>query len=304
MEILRHALGLCGEHWHPNIFNISALTLGFAGVSSYIKYKFNILKSYVTLASEERKMLYGALLIPDQLIYRYDEAQGEYYVKYSKETIEKIAHNYFKQNLHHNATLEHESPVVGLTLVESWLIEGENDKSKEFGFSLPVGTWFGGMKVENDEVWNKVKSGEVKAFSIEGMFVPKKEMKMSEQQEQWIVELEQMLQMASEEEIVARYEDYVRVVNMSYDELNEWAKSECSRLASLDRSPIERNLELLSTPKSEWTEKHFEWAGKTIAFVNRMRENSAGDLLVDSEGNDCGSKRTISLKNWAFDPNK
>ena len=261
-------------------------------------------KRYVTLASEERKMLYGALLIPDQLIYRYDEAQGEYYVKYSKETIEKIAHNYFKQNLHHNATLEHESPVVGLTLVESWLIEGENDKSKEFGFSLPVGTWFGGMKVENDEVWNKVKSGEVKAFSIEGMFVPKKEMKMSEQQEQWIIELEQMLQLASEEEIVARYEDYVRVVNMSYDELNEWAKSECSRLASLDRSPIERNLELLSTPKSEWTEKHFEWAGKTIAFVNRMRENSAGDLLVDSEGNDCGSKRTISLKNWAFDPNK
>jgi len=261
-------------------------------------------KRYVTLASEERKMLYGALLIPDQLIYRYDETQGEYYVKYSKETIEKIAHNYFKQNLHHNATLEHESPVVGLTLVESWLIEGENDKSKEFGFSLPVGTWFGGMKVENDEVWNKVKSGEVKAFSIEGMFVPKKEMKMSEQQEQWIIELEQMLQLASEEEIVARYEDYVRVVNMTYDELNEWAKSECSRLASLDRSPIERNLELLSTPKSEWTEKHFEWAGKTIAFVNRMRENSAGDLLVDSEGNECGSKRTISLKNWAFDPNK
>jgi hypothetical protein len=261
-------------------------------------------KRYVTLASEERKMLYGALLIPDQLIYRYDETQGEYYVKYSKETIEKIAHNYFKQNLHHNATLEHESPVVGLTLVESWLIEGENDKSKEFGFSLPVGTWFGGMKVENDEVWNKVKSGEVKAFSIEGMFVPKKEMKMSEQQEQWIIELEQMLQLASEEEIVARYEDYVRVVNMTYDELNEWAKSECSRLASLDRSPIERNLELLSTPKSEWTEKHFEWAGKTIAFVNRMRENSAGDSLVDSEGNECGSKRTISLKNWAFDPNK
>ena len=261
-------------------------------------------KRYVTLASEERKMLYGALLIPDQLIYRYDETQGEYYVKYSKETIQKIAHNYFKQNLHHNATLEHESPLGGLTLVESWLIEGENDKSKEFGFSLPVGTWFGGMKVENDEVWNKVKSGEVKAFSIEGMFVPKKEMKMSEQQEQWIIELEQMLQLASEEEIVARYEDYVRVVNMTYDELNEWAKSECSRLASLDRSPIERNLELLSTPKSEWTEKHFEWAGKTIAFVNRMRENSAGDLLIDSEGNDCGSKRTISLMNWAYNPNK
>jgi hypothetical protein len=261
-------------------------------------------KKYVTLATDERKMLYGALLVPDQLIYRYDEEQGEYYVKYSKETIQKIAHNYLKQNLHHNATLEHEAPVVGLTLVESWIIEGESDKSKEFGFSLPVGTWFGAMKVENDEVWAKVKNGEVKAFSIEGMFVPKKEMVMSAQQEQWVVELEEMLRLASEEEIVARYEDYVRVVNMTYDELNEWAKSECSTLASLDRSPIERNLELLSTPKSEWTEKHFEWAGKTIAFVNRMRENSAGDSLTDSEGNECGSKRTISLMNWAYNPNK
>jgi hypothetical protein len=56
METLRHALGLCGEHWHPNIFNISALTIGFAGVSSYIKYKFNILKSYVTWKKNKNRI--------------------------------------------------------------------------------------------------------------------------------------------------------------------------------------------------------------------------------------------------------
>ena len=287
--------GMLGVH-AISVVEEPAIGIDFVALSSE--------KRFVTLASDERKMLYGALLVPDQLIYRYNEEDGEYYVKYSKQTIEKIAHNYLKQNLQHNATLEHEVPVVGLTLVESWIIEGESDKSVNFGFNLPVGTWFGGIKVDNEEIWAKVKNGDVKAFSIEGMFVPIKETKMAEEKHPLLAELESLLTLASEEEVNARFDDYVQVVNMTYDELSEWSKTECSTLASLDRSPIERNLELLSTPKSEWTDKHFEWAGKTIAFINRMRENTAGDLLTDSEGNDCGSKRTISLKNWAYDPNK
>jgi hypothetical protein len=81
-----------------------------------------------------------------------------------------IKNNYYKKNLHHNATYQHEFAVLGLTLVESWIVEGENDKSKNFGFNLPEGTWFGGMKVDNEEIWTSVKDGEIKGFSIEGMF--------------------------------------------------------------------------------------------------------------------------------------
>lgn len=106
------------------------------------------------------------------------------------------------------------------------------------------------------------------------------------------------------QEINARYVDYHRAVNMTFTELQQWAKTECSQLASLDRSPINRNLELLSTKKEDWTKKHFEWAGKTIAFIKRMKENDAGESLTDSDGNECGSKRTISLMNWAYNPNK
>ena len=96
----------------------------------------------------------------------------------------------------------------------------------------------------------------------------------------------------------------MNAVNMTYSELKAWSETECSQLASLDRSPIERNLELLQTNKDMWTEKHYEDAGKTIAFINRMRENTAGDIISDSNGNVCGSKRTISLLNWAYNPNK
>jgi hypothetical protein len=249
--------------------------------------------------------LYGALLIPDQLIYRRnDETNEEYYVKYSKDTIRAIAYNYLKQANQNNATVEHAKVVDGVSLVETWIIEGENDKSKNFGFDLPEGTWFGCMKVENEEVKKQIQNKEVLGFSIEGNFIAEKEMYLSEQQPTLIEELEQLLTLATQEEIDARYDDYMSAVNMTYSELKAWSETECSTLASLDRGPIERNLELLQTNKDQWTEKHFENAGKTIAFINRMRENQAGDILEDSNGNVCGSKRTISLLNWAYDPNK
>lgn len=255
----------------------------------------------VKFKEDFRGLLYGALLIPDQLIYRRnEETNEEYYVKYSKETIRAIAYNYLKQANQNNATVEHAKVVDGVSLVETWIIEGENDKSKNFGFSLPEGTWFGCMKVENEEVKQQIQNKEVLGFSIEGNFIAEKEMYLSNQEPTLLEEIE----LAITEEIALRYDDYMSAVNMTFSELQAWSETECSTLASLDRSPIERNLELLSTNKSEWTNKHFEDAGKTIAFINRMRENTAGDLLTDSNGNDCGSKRTISLKNWAYDPNK
>jgi len=259
----------------------------------------------VKFKEDFRGLLYGALLIPDQLIYRRnDETNEEYYVKYSKDTIRAIAYNYLKQANQNNATVEHAKVVDGVSLVETWIIEGENDKSKNFGFDLPEGTWFGCMKVENEEVKKQIQNKEVLGFSIEGNFIAEKEMYLSEQQPTLIEELEQLLTLATQEEIEARYDDYMNVVNMTYSELKAWSETECSTLASLDRGPIERNLELLQTNKADWTEKHYEDAGKTIAFINRMRENQAGDILEDSNGNVCGSKRTISLLNWAYNPNK
>jgi len=261
----------------------------------------------VKFKEDFRGLLYGALLIPDQLIYRRnDETDEEYYVKYSKDTIRAIAYNYLKQANQNNATVEHAKVVDGVSLVETWIIEGENDKSKNFGFDLPEGTWFGCMKVDNEEVKKQIQNKEVLGFSIEGNFIAEKEMYLSKHEEfaAILAEIEQLLTLATQEEIDARYDDYMNAVNMTYSELKAWSETECSTLASLDRSPIERNLELLQTNKADWTEKHFEDAGKTIAFINRMRENQAGDILEDSNGNVCGSKRTISLLNWAYNPNK
>ena len=96
------------------------------------------------------------------------------------------------------------------------------------------------------------------------------------------------------------YSKYKSVTNMGYAELEAWSKTECSKKASLDRAPIERNLRLLSKSKEDWTCKDMEDANRTISFVSRMRGAEQGEPA--SEG--CPSKRDISLKNWAYDPSK
>ena len=120
----------------------------------------------------ERKMIYGPAMIPDKEILRVDASTlEEYYVVFRKPTIEAVAHQFFQKNLHHNANIDHKYPVNGVTVVESWIKEGDADKSIALGMNaLPDGTWFIGAKVEDDSVWNDIKAGKVRGFSIEGYF--------------------------------------------------------------------------------------------------------------------------------------
>jgi len=87
-----------------------------------------------------------------------------------------------KNNNHHKATHEHQDRVSGVLTVESWIIEdSKKDKSTLYGFSLPKGTWMVKMKIENDDLWAKIKDGSLKGLSIEGYFTDKMQ-KMSERQ--------------------------------------------------------------------------------------------------------------------------
>lgn len=140
---------------------------------------------------KERKILLGALLIPNKTILRNNE-QGNYYIYFSKETIVKASQMFYQNNNQNNSTLEHDRELQGLTLVESWIVEDEvHDKSRKYGLNVPVGTWMGAVKVNNDEVWNEyIRTGKVKGFSIEGYFADKMEKnqnKMSEEQDEKIL---------------------------------------------------------------------------------------------------------------------
>ena len=133
-------------------------------------------KNNLTFAKvdEEKRMLVSPALIPNKQIFRYDpNTDSEYYVYFSPDTVRKASELYLKHNNHHKATYEHQDRVSGVLTVESWIKEGDNDKSKMYGYDLPNGTWFVKMKIENDDLWNKIKEGELKGLSIEGYFANK-----------------------------------------------------------------------------------------------------------------------------------
>ena len=118
----------------------------------------------------------GALLIPNKPIYRRN-GEDEYYIYFSKDTVLKASQMYLMQGKQNNSTLEHQYQINGLSLVESWIVEDKvHDKSVKYGMDLPLGTWVGSVKVNNEQIWNEfVKTGKVKGFSIEGYFADKME---------------------------------------------------------------------------------------------------------------------------------
>ena len=128
-------------------------------------------KKMTFAVDEEKQMLVGPALIPDKLIMRLDENDQEYDVYFSKETVAQAMELFMREARTNEHTLEHQSKIDGVTVVESWLVEdSQKDKSALYGFNLPVGTWMLSVKVNNKSIWEKVKKREVRGFSIEGYF--------------------------------------------------------------------------------------------------------------------------------------
>ena len=126
--------------------------------------------------NKEKRLLMGALLIPNKPIYRKN-GKEEYYIFFSKKTVARASQMYLQNGNQSQSTLEHDKVLIGLTLVESWIVEDkEKDKTALYGLDVPVGTWMGSVKVDNDEVWNEyILTKKCKGFSIEGYFADKLE---------------------------------------------------------------------------------------------------------------------------------
>jgi len=123
--------------------------------------------------SEDKQILSGALMLADVPIYRHNEEFGEHYVVFDAETIQQIAEKFFKRGYQSNVNEMHDSnkAVKGVTMFESWLVNKDMGKMPIKGFEdAKDGSWFGSYKVENADVWAKVKSGEFQGFSVEGIF--------------------------------------------------------------------------------------------------------------------------------------
>jgi hypothetical protein len=200
--------------------------------SPAIEENFVALKKHEVELKEidgEKRILMGAALVPNKQIYRKN-GDKEFYIYFSEDTVRKASELFLMRANQNNATLEHEKKMLdGMSVVESWIIEDEKqDKSAKYGFNLPKGTWMISMKVNNDEIWNKVKAGEVKGFSIEGYFVDKYEMSLQESEEDRLINAIRDLILKDEQYKLETYNDYPKEASenakiaLRYAEENGW----------------------------------------------------------------------------------
>ena len=223
----------------------------------------------------EKRILMGAALIPNKQIYRKNKDK-EFYIYFSEDTVRKASELFLMRSNQNNATYEHERKMLeGMSVVESWIIEDEKlDKSVKYGFNLPKGTWMISMKVNNDEVWKKVKDGEVKGFSIEGYFVDKYD--MSSHEEQVLIEKIKELILQNDKYTLESYTDYPKEASdnakiaLRYAEENGWG--DCGTPVGKQRANQLANGE----PISEETIAR-------MAGFERHRQNSQKEL-----GDGCG----------------
>jgi len=141
----------------------------------------NALEVELKVINEEKREVVGLALVPNKKILRRKD-NVEFYIEFSEATIEKVQELYLKNLRANNVTIDHESKVDGVSLIESWIVEDpKNDKSNIYNLNAVKGAWVVKMKIYNDDVYEGVKLGKFNGFSIEGMFDGLDQLKMSEE---------------------------------------------------------------------------------------------------------------------------
>jgi hypothetical protein len=155
----------------------------------------NALEIELKVVDESKREVVGLALVPNKKILRRIKDK-DFTISFSEQTIEKVQELYLRNLRANNVTVDHEKPVDGVSLIESWIVEDEkNDKSNIYNLNAVKGAWVVKMKIYNDEVYEGVKLGKFNGFSIEGMFDGLEQLNMSEQteEEQLIEEIKQLL---------------------------------------------------------------------------------------------------------------
>lgn len=143
-----------------SLVDCPAIEKDFVKFSKDVEVKFSV--------DDEKRIVFGAALIPDKPIYRRNDDGKEFYVKFSKDAIERIAIKFFEDHNSTNVNLQHEYDVDGCVYFESFIKDSKRGLVPANFEDCPEGTWFLGCKINNPEVWRLVKEGVLRGFSVEG----------------------------------------------------------------------------------------------------------------------------------------
>lgn len=124
-----------------------------------------------SVQDEEQRKVFGLVMAADMPIYRIGNGGYEYYIVYSRETLADMMEKYFAQGFQNNVDTMHNFELEdGITLTQMFVKDTEKGVNPKGFEEYADGSIFAEYKIHNDDVWNSIKNGEYKGFSLAGYF--------------------------------------------------------------------------------------------------------------------------------------
>ena len=212
-----------------------AIDSNWMAFSQQTEYKFAV-------KDEEKRIIEGYFMVADLLIPRIGEQGEKFFVKFSGKTIEAIREKQSRLGLNNNFNLMHDPRQIaeGVYMLDNLIVDNERGKvaPKEFE-KVPNGSLWGSAKVDNDEIWEQVKNGTFKGFSVEGMF---KQLEPVEMDENLINKIRETIQ-----DFEKSIEDNVQVINKQT--IDNMSKETLDKVKSLIFGEETKEVEAEATPE-------------------------------------------------------
>lgn len=128
-------------------------------------------KMTFSVQDPEKRIISGVVMLANTPIYRRSPENGEYYIIFTPEVIETMVEKMSLEGKLNNITLNHNGQLVeGVTLVELFIKDSSKGINPNYLQDVTEGSLIASYKVENEEIWDLVKAGEFKGFSLSGIF--------------------------------------------------------------------------------------------------------------------------------------
>lgn len=128
-------------------------------------------KMNFSIQSEEKRIISGVVMLADTPIYRKSPTAGEYYIVFTRDIIEMMVEKMSFEGKLNNITLNHNGQLVeGVTLVELFIKDSSKGLNPTYLPDVTEGSLIASYKVENVDIWNQIKAGEFRGFSLSGIF--------------------------------------------------------------------------------------------------------------------------------------
>ena len=124
-----------------------------------------------SIQNEEKRIISGVVMLADTPIYRKSPTAGEYYIVFTRDIIEMMVEKMSFEGKLNNITLNHNGQLVeGVTLVELFIKDSSKGLNPTYLPDVTEGSLIASYKVENEDIWNQIKAGEFRGFSLSGIF--------------------------------------------------------------------------------------------------------------------------------------